>query len=103
MCNFKIGEKVVSLVAKKGWFIEKAKPLMIRIKMLFGKVHAYGPDYNEIVTIVGFDKDGFLSLKEYHKYGCYNPNCFRKLDYQFAEEILSNIKEQVKSEELCHT
>lgn len=100
MSNFKVNEKVVSIVDGKCWFIEKAKPLMMRIKMLFGKVPAHGPAYNEIVTIVGIAENGFLTLKEYYKYGNYNPNCFRKLDHQFAEEVIKNLIEQETSIEI---
>lgn len=79
---FKVGQKVVC--------VNPAPPLI----------------KGEVYTIVGFhptDKEGVL-IKEVENesqtgYGFYYWR-FRPIDETFAEEVLSNIKEQIKEEEL---
>jgi len=90
MGNFKKGEKVVFIGDKYG------KDKM----MLFPKI-------NEIVTVNGFSKysEGNLYISEYltAKDGInqsFTPCCFRKLDYEFAENLLKEISESVNQKHL---
>lgn len=87
---FKVGEKVVCI---------KHDP----INKQDGKSYP-APKQNEIVTIEYFEKSGFLGLLEYQEEFMtpwntlerivYDPHTFRKLDYDFVEDVISNLKEQ---------
>lgn len=82
----KIGDKVVNLIT---W-----------------KSGTHNPGKNEIVEIVGFSYN-YLVLKGYEfdlSYSdeiiSYNPKYFRPLDYEFAENLLAEISESMKSESI---
>lgn len=85
---FKIGEKVVCINALD------APPNTIIL--------------NEIYTIIAFKNTGGLLLKECYngeKFGApffygFKPERFRKLDHNFAEELLAEIAEEIENEEL---
>ena len=77
--NFKVGEVVVCINAKRRWF------------------KLGGLKENEMYTIIGFNHyDGGLILKETKapKSGCnaYASNRFRKLDYNFANSIIKTLQ-----------
>lgn len=79
MANFKIGEKVVCV-----------DPIDELLK-------------GEIYTVEGFNSyDGGLILKEVKskvgRKGAFKKERFRKLDYDFAENLLTEISEAMKSE-----
>ena len=79
--TFKIGETVVCTNAKRRWY-------------RLGGLHI-----NEMYTITGFNPfDGGLILKEVKSpgsaYHAFAANRFRKVDYSFAENILSELKPQ---------
>jgi hypothetical protein len=83
--NFKVGEKVVSL---RDW-----------------DEGTNNPKKNEIVTIQAIEEeDGYLTLAEYlfedGEEQCFNPKYFRKLDYEFAENLLAQIKQEVLSNKI---
>lgn len=88
--NFKVGEKIVCI---------KYDP----INEQDGKSYP-SPKKNEIVTVEYFSDNGFLGLFEYQERFVtpwntlgriiYDPNTFRKLDYDFVEEVISNLKEE---------
>lgn len=90
MGNFKIGEKVVC--------IDDSNP--------FGYKEEIFPKKNEIYTI-RCNKRGIKLLEIINSkkryidgfYECtFNENRFRKLDYEFAENLLAEISEAMKSE-----
>lgn len=78
MGNFKIGEKVVFIHNDNCNY----KPI---------------PEINEIVTISYICKDGWIGLVGFYPTE-YEPHHFRKLDYEFAENLLAEISEAMKSE-----
>lgn len=83
---FKIGEKVVYIGGDKNDIFNR-------------------PKQNEIVTIDGIDIDGDYSCVgyRYSKRGIpqyFNEKELRRIDYEFAENVLSNIVKEVKKEEL---
>ena len=87
--NFKIGEVVVCVNAKKRWY------------------RLGGLKENELYTVAGFNPyDGGLILNEAKSprsgYNAYKADRFRKVDYAFAENILDSIKPQVKEKETIH-
>ncbi len=91
MSNFKIGEKVVFI---GGEVIMK---------------ETLQPKINEIVEIIGFSKirKGNLYIKGYTKnledYNqSFRPSNFRKLDYEFAENLLAEITEAMKIETILN-
>lgn len=81
--SFKIGQKVVC-ICSSGWMDFRT----------FKTVE--GPNYNEIVTISGFDTNGWLFLKEYPSNDAegYAPSEFKplQLDYDFVSQILEKVK-----------
>ena len=89
MSTFKIGEKVV--------FIGGSKSVNYHLKN--------NPELHEIVTIYSFCRayQGNIDLVEYPiaKNGVlqsFKPSDFRKLDYQFAENLLAELTQSAKSE-----
>jgi len=77
--NFKIGEIVVCINARRRWY------------------RLGGLKENEMYTVEGFNPyDGGLILKEAKspRSGChaYAANRFRKVDYSFAEQVLAELK-----------
>ena len=83
--TFKIGESVVCTNAKRRWY------------------RLGGLQVNEMYTITGFNPfDGGLILKEVQSpgsaYHAFAANRFRKVDYSFAENILSQLKPQPQVE-----
>ena len=87
--TFKIGEVVVCINARRRWF------------------RLGGLKKNEMYTIIGFNSyDGGLILEEVKspKSGqhAYRAERFRKVDYDFAEKVITQIKPepQPKEEEL---
>lgn len=87
---FKIGEKVVCIDDSEG-FASGLKTLTI----------------HEIYTIKSIRScTGALTFKEieapYLSSGFYSANRFRKLDYQFTENLLAKIKEEVFNDEVAH-
>ena len=99
MSNFKIGEKVVSLKTFEREEIEIKKGCKFPIK-------------GQIYTIREITNNDCLRFEELinpplpYDSGCdfgeaeFTPNNFRKLDTQFAEDVISEIIEQVKKESL---
>ncbi|RPD97702.1 hypothetical protein EGM88_07880 [Aureibaculum marinum] len=78
---FKIGEIVVCVDARRRWY-------------KLGNLKE-----NEMYTVVGFNPyDDGLILKETKSirsgYNAYAKDRFRKVDYEFAEQLLNNIKEE---------
>ena len=87
--SFQIGEIVVCVNAKRRWY---------RLGSL---------KKGELYTVVGFNPyDGGLVLKETKSprsgYNAYRADRFRKVDYSFAENVLSNIKPEVVEKEPIH-
>ena len=83
--KFKIGEIVVCINAKRRWY------------------RLGGLQLNEMYTVTGFNPyDGGLILKEVKSprsaYHAFASNRFRKVDYSFAENILSELKPQPQVE-----
>ena len=77
--DFEIGEVVVCVNAKKGWY------------------KLGGLKKNEMYTITGFNPyDGGLILKETKAprsgFNAYRADRFRKLDYKFAEATISRLQ-----------
>lgn len=82
MCNFKIGEKVVCVDMSPSY----VTGLPINLKL------------HEIYTVAGFNPFDFgLILLEVQTdeniYGSFNNKRFRKLDHQFAEDVIAYITE----------
>jgi len=83
--TFEIGEIVVCTNAKRRWY------------KLGGLVK------NEMYTVIGFNPyDGGLILKEVKSprsgHNAYRADRFRKVDYAFAEKVLTTIKPQKQEE-----
>jgi len=77
--KFKIGEIVVCINARRRWY------------------RLGGLQLNEMYTVTGFNPyDGGLILKEVKSptsaYHAYASNRFRKVDYLFAENLLSELQ-----------
>ena len=77
--SFKIGEVVVCINAKRRWF------------------RLGGLRENEMYTIIGFNPyDGGLILKEAKSprsaYHAFSVNRFRKVDYDFANTIIDQLR-----------
>ena len=90
--TFKIGEVVVCVNAKRKWY---------RLGNL---------QKNQMYTVEGFNPyDGGLILKEAKSprsgYNAYRADRFRKVDYAFANNVLSTIQppEKVEKRELADT
>ena len=84
--NFEIGEVVVCVNARRRWY------------------RLGGLKKGDLYTVVGFNPyDGGLVLKEVKSprsgYNAYKAERFRKVDYNFAENILNNIKPKVRETE----
>ena len=76
--NFKVGEKVVCIDARRRWY------------------KLGGLRQNELYTVVGFNPyDGGLILQEVQSlrsgYHAYAKDRFRKLDYKFAEDVIAQV------------
>ncbi len=81
---FKTGEQVVCI--KKGsWNLTPPPTYNISV-----------PIYNEIYTISNIINDGgeYLALKELPSFTIWASNRFRKLDYNFVEEVLEMIMDE---------
>jgi len=70
------------------------------------KEEGHNPKKGEIVTIIEFDTEGELCLVLDGYYfdvdgepQSFYFKCFRKLDHQFAEDLLEEITKQVKEEQ----
>lgn len=82
--NFKVGEKAVC--------IKEFERIDATTNEQFLKCKY--PVIREIYTIVGFAETGFLILKGFSEYTAFDYNKFRKLDYEFVDRILTEIKEE---------
>ncbi|MCK0130019.1 hypothetical protein MWU59_00750 [Flavobacteriaceae bacterium F08102] len=83
--KFKVGDKVVCIDSRRRWY-------------KLGGLKQY-----EIYTVVGFNPyDGGLILQEVKSlssgYHAYAKDRFRKIDYEFAEEVIAKITPARKSE-----
>ena len=87
--SFEIGEVVVCINAKRRWY------------------RLGGLKKGELYTVVGFNPyDGGLILNEVKSprsgYNAYRADRFRKVDYAFAENVLSTMKPEVQEKETIH-
>lgn len=87
--NFKIGEVVVCVNAKRRWY------------------RLGGLSKGELYTVIGYNPyDGGLVLKEAKSprsgYNAYKAERFRKVDYSFAEEVFDAVKPEVIEKEPIH-
>lgn len=87
MGNFKIGEKVVCVDPCK----ELVKNQIYTIRGIYKSVN--GTDYGVYLEEIIGEFSNY-----WEKEIGYNVNRFRKLDYEFAENLLAEISEAMKSE-----
>jgi hypothetical protein len=90
--NFKIGEKVVCIDSGSGYIFKGNNKGRINtnqsIKGRIYTIYGLSPDTNNLILEeIKFNSFGNLSAHNYKR--------FRKLDYEFAEQLLESIKESV--------
>ncbi len=93
---FKVGQKVVviaSLCKDKSMRIPKQNEV-VKISHVLGFCHCGCGLFQYVI-------DGFERCYEGYEQ-CFVSDCLRAVDETFAEEVLENIKEQIKEEELIH-
>lgn len=86
---FKIGEKVVCIKQDK-WEKANENPFTDFINLP-------DPIYNEVYTICNiftFNKDVYLYFTELNGTIGYNSKEFRKLDYDFVEDVIKKVTEE---------